>query len=97
MTLANMTKHFLHYNWIGPNVWKPYFDGHLGEKLSILPDFPENLIKSGKYNQVPLIIGTNTDEGALNAVGFLDGRASFQDMESHWDMLAPLKLFHRYL
>ncbi len=47
-----------------------------------------------KFNNCD-IPGTNSDEGALNAVGFLDGRASFDDMEKHWDKLAPLKLFHR--
>ncbi len=59
MKLANMTKHFLHCNWIGPNVWKPYVDNHIGNRKSVLPDFPENLITSGVYNKVPLIIGSH--------------------------------------
>ena len=63
-----------------------------------------NLLQSGQYNQVPVIIGTNSDEGALNAVGFIDGkysdsgqvRANFDDLNDLWeDSLGPLILFHR--
>ena len=94
MLFAQHTKHFLHYPWVGPNVWKPYFDGeHVSKPLFL--DWPENLLKSGQYNKVPIIIGVNSDEGALNVVGFLRGRANFQDLEDHWETLGPLFLFHR--
>lgn len=91
---AEKTKHFLHQTWIGPNVWKPYVDVNLSNPL--FPDSPENLLKSGKYNQVPVIIGTNTEEGSINVVGYLDGRAKFEEIDEKWEeMYGPLVLFHR--
>ena len=77
-TFAENTKHFLHYPFVGPNVWKPYFDGH-NVSNAIFHDHPENLLRSGNYNKVPIIIGTNADEGALNMVGYLDGRGDFAE------------------
>ena len=77
MLFAEHTKHFLHYPWVGPNVWKPYFDGN-NVSRPLFRDWPENLLESGQYNKVPVIIGVNSDEGALNVVGFLRGRANFQ-------------------
>ena len=41
-----------------PNVWRPVVDGKL------LPDTPENLRKSGKFNNVPLMAGYTSQEGA---------------------------------
>ena len=48
----------------------------------VFQDHPENLLRSGNYNQVPTIIGTNSDEGALNLVGYLDGRANFEEVST---------------
>ena len=87
---ASHTKHFLHYPFIGPNVWKPYFDGRL-----FLAD-PESLLRSGNYNKVPVVIGTNSEEGALNMVAYFDGRANFAQVDEKWrESLGPLALFHR--
>ena len=63
------TKHFLHYPWTGPNVWMPYVDGNGDVSDPLFLDEPLNLMKTGRYNHVPVIIGTNSDEGALNVVG----------------------------
>ena len=41
-----------------PNVWRPIVDGDL------LPDTPENLRKSGKFNNVTLMAGYTSQEGA---------------------------------
>jgi len=94
-TFAENTKHFLQYPFVGPNVWKPYFDGH-NVSNAIFHEHPENLLRSGNYNKVPVIIGTNADEGALNMVGYLDGRGDFAEVDSKWrKALGPLILFHR--
>ena len=96
-TYANHTKHFLHYPWIGPNVWKPYVDGTSDDISNpLFMDEPINLLKTGQFNKVPVIIGTNSDEGAINSIGFLDGRASFDEINDSWnDSIGPLILFHR--
>ena len=91
-TFAENTKHFLHYPWVGPNVWKPYFDGS-NVTNPVFQDHPENLLRSGNYNQVPTIIGTNSDEGALNLVGYLDGRANFEEVSTVCTLaITPLEL-----
>ena len=56
-TFAENTKHFLHYPFVGPNVWKPYFEGH-NVSNAIFHDHPENLLRSGNYNKVPVIMGS---------------------------------------
>ena len=82
VTFAENTKHFLQYPWVGPNVWKPYFDGY-NVSNPVFQDHPENLLRSGNYNKVPTIIGTNADEGAMNLVGYLDGRADFAEAQRY--------------
>ena len=47
---AENTKHFLQYPFVGPNVWKPYFDGH-NISNAIFHEHPENLLRSGNYNK----------------------------------------------
>ena len=37
----------------------------------ILPDDPELLFQSGNFNKVPVIIGTNSGEGILNAAEYI--------------------------
>lgn len=39
-------------------VWNPIIDG------DFLTGYPSQLIRDGKFNNVPLLIGTNTDEGS---------------------------------
>jgi hypothetical protein len=40
-------------------------------------------------------MGTNRDEGAFNLVAYLDGRLSYDEVDSRWDELGPLILFFR--
>lgn len=42
----------------------------IGGQSNLLPDLPENLIKSVSYNKsVPIIIGTTKDDGSYVASG----------------------------
>jgi para-nitrobenzyl esterase len=41
--------------------WGPMFDGN----RYALPDLPINMITKGDFNKVPLLIGTNGDEGTM--------------------------------
>jgi len=43
----------------GPPVWNPVMDGHL------VPKQPAEAFKSGNFNKVPVINGSNHDEGTL--------------------------------
>ena len=44
---------------IGPPVWFPVMDGHL------IPSQPVDAMAAGKFNQVPVVNGSNHDEGTL--------------------------------
>jgi len=41
-----------------PRWFAPIVDG------TVLPDSPENILRSGRFNKVPILIGQNKDEGA---------------------------------
>jgi len=47
----------------GGGGWEATIDGTVGGQN--LPDYPLNLVKQGKYNRVPTILGTNKNEEAL--------------------------------
>lgn len=46
---------------IGPNgaSWLPVVDGY------VVPDTPANVISGGKFNKVPVLLGSNADEGTI--------------------------------
>jgi carboxylesterase type B len=44
--------------------WAPVVDNNALSTTRVLPDQPLNLFSSGHWNKVPLILGTNQDEGA---------------------------------
>eukprot|EP00095_Tigriopus_kingsejongensis_P012028 maker-scaffold593_size129216-snap-gene-0.28 protein:Tk12028 transcript:maker-scaffold593_size129216-snap-gene-0.28-mRNA-1 annotation:"acetylcholinesterase " len=90
------TQHFLQYLWTGPNVWMPVVDGHFSSD-PVLPKKAIDILKSGDYNKVPIVMGTNSEEGAFNMCGYLKGIIHLDDVEDKWDQLAPLILFHRSL
>jgi hypothetical protein len=58
--------------------------------LQVLPDDPETLLETGNYNQVPIIIGSNSDEGILNLAAYLQGNIQFDDV----DKVRPILPFH---
>jgi len=47
-----------------PNPWKPILDGHfLPIESAFLPADPLDLLRSGNFNDIPIIIGHTKDEG----------------------------------
>jgi len=47
----------------------------------VLPDDPERLLETGNYHRVPLIIGSNSDEGILNLAAYLQGNIEYDDVD----------------
>lgn len=45
----------------------------------IIPDYPSKLLKEGKYSKVPILFGTNTDEGSSFADSTLNSTEAFKD------------------
>jgi len=77
-----------------PFPFKPIVDGGLVSD-PVLPAEPLQLLQSGQYNKVPLIVGTNRDEGLL-IKGFYDREEEgYATAWRDWDTVGPLAFFHR--
>ena len=61
----------------------------------MIPEEPLTLIKEGNYNKVPMMIGTNQNEGLL-IKGFYDRNLSkYEEAFNNWKRVGPLAFFHR--
>jgi acetylcholinesterase len=69
--LQNATEEELKTSYLEPKgpdfmkrgTWKPTLDEGPG---SLVPDFPSRLYRQGRFVQMPLLSGTNLDEGATS-------------------------------
>ena len=95
LTLQEHTLHFLQMLWTGPNVWHPFSDAHFAAADPFLPLDPATALRTGRFTRVPMIMGTNHDEGAFNLIGYLKGFVHLEDVERDWETVGPLILFHR--
>ena len=64
-----------------------------------LPETPENLLQRGEFSKVPILIGTNSGEGILNAQEYIKTPEllgeEFNDV-SYWDQVrGPVYIFDR--
>ena len=74
--------------------FKPIVDKDLVDD-PVLPDEPIDLIKSGKFNKVPLIIGTNRNEGLLIKAFYERNPGGYDQAFDNWAKIGPLAFFHR--
>lgn len=88
--LTNMFEEFVR----APLPFKPIVDKDLVDD-PVLPDEPINLIKSGRYNKVPMIIGTNRNEGLLIKAFYQRNPEKYDEAYDNWSRIGPLALFHR--
>jgi len=77
-----------------PMPFKPIVDKDLVDD-PVLPDEPIDLIKSGKFNKVPLIIGTNRNEGLLIKAFYERNPGGYDQAFDNWAKIGPLAFFHR--
>ena len=73
-----------------PNPWVPVVDGEFASD-PFIPDYPENLIKSGKYRKIPVLIGGTSEEGILGMRELFHHPGSY----SLFTQSLPLILFNR--
>jgi len=76
-----------------PMPFKPIVDGDLVDD-PILPEEPLTLLEKGEFNKVPVMIGTNQNEGLLMK-GFYNRTNKYDEAFDNWDSLGPLTFFHR--
>ncbi len=63
------------------------------------PFVPANqwdLIESGNFSQVPIIMGSNSDEGLSSALTYYSNQTLLEELAENWESkYAPLVIFHR--
>jgi carboxylesterase type B len=77
-----------------PTVFKPYIDDFSSNPF--MPKDPWELIESGSFNDVPLIIGNNNDEGLMTTLKFYLNSDLIADLRNRWnEELGPLLIAGR--
>ena len=74
---------------LNPIPFKPYVDDFNTDPF--LPKDPLDMIESGEYNDVPLIMGNNKDEGLMTAMTFYSKPELLEELSRRWHKdLGPL-------
>jgi len=89
-SLAYMLEEFIR----APMPFKPMVDGGLVED-PFLPEEPLTLLENGQFNKVPLMIGTNQNEGLLIKGFYQKAVKKYDQAYDNWDAIGPLAFFHR--
>jgi len=77
-----------------PFPFKPIVDGDLVDD-PVLPDEPLTLLEKGNFNKVPLMLGTNQNEGLL-IKGFYNKKPQkYDEAFNNWEEVGPLAFYHR--
>jgi carboxylesterase type B len=77
-----------------PLVFKPYIDDFSQDPF--IPKDPWDIINTGEFNDVPLIIGNNKDEGLNIASEFHEDPSKAEELIKRWDNeLGPLYITGR--
>ena len=77
-----------------PYPFKPMVDGGLVDD-PFLPEEPLELLSKGHFNKVPLMIGTNQNEGLLIKGFYEKNIKKYDEAFDNWDAIGPLAFFHR--
>ncbi|KAJ3646360.1 hypothetical protein Zmor_023950 [Zophobas morio] len=74
-------------------IWSPVIEGDFGQER-FLPDNPIKLIKSGKFEQVPVIAGITKDEFAQRAFPILTNASLLQQVNNDFETYAPIMFIY---
>lgn len=88
--LTDMFEEFIRY----PMPFKPIVDKDLVDD-PLIPDEPLTLIKEGRYNKVPIMIGSNKNEGLLVKGFYARNLSKYDEAFDNWKTVGPLATFHR--
>ena len=62
-------------------------------EVAFLPDTPENLVRDHQHNDVPIIIGVNSEEGIYSTAKYIWNNDEFSDINDNWATQGPLLIF----
>jgi len=69
--------------------FRPYFDDFNSDPF--IPKDPWDMIEAGEFNDVPLILGNNNDEGLFLAADYYRDPTLIEDLSRNWFQdLGPL-------
>jgi len=96
MKAADLQKqqYFLEEFIRAPFPFKPIVDGGLVED-PFLPNEPLDILKEGDFAKVPLMMGTNQNEGLLIQAFYKRAPKEYLNAWKNWDKIGPLAFFHR--
>ena len=78
-----------------PNPFLPVMDNFNGESNHILTKDPLDMIDNFEFNDVPLILGTNSDEGIMFLPKFLPATKPAKYIKEHWNTKISQLLIRR--
>ena len=77
-----------------PYIFKPEVDSFTSDPF--LPKDPWEMIEAGEFNHIPIIMGSNSDEGLLTGLGFYNSESKLKELADNWDnFYGPLIVFNR--
>ena len=71
--------------------WDAVVDSYLEDPF--LPDTPSRLAKMGKHNDVPILLGVNSEEGIYTVAKYIKDPTLFSEINLSWDSFGPLYIF----
>ena len=71
--------------------WNAVVDSYLENPF--LPETPSSIAKKGKHNDVPIVIGVNSEEGIFSAARYIKDPLLFSEINLFWDIYGPLHIF----
>lgn len=96
---VNTTKEFFEWHGDPILIWSPVVEPEVPGVERFLPGQPADLIRLGKFNQVPLIAGITEDEfGGVVVSAIEDAEKGddsiFQDLNTNWSTIAPISFLY---
>jgi carboxylesterase type B len=89
-----MHDHYATYSVSGDShLFKPVVDSHAKE--AFIPEEPLALLTSGEFNNVPMIIGSNKDEGLFVLNMAMQNSNIVDALDSDWDSVVSSMLLKR--
>ncbi|XP_062123751.1 esterase-5B-like [Drosophila sulfurigaster albostrigata] len=96
--LVRAVRQFLVFDYVPFTPFGPVVEA-AGAPDAILAEHPSEIIKSGKFSQVPWLTSYTTEDGGYNAALLLakqsNGVEAIDELNSRWYDLAPYFLFYR--
>ena len=77
-----------------PGPWLPVRDSDFSRR-PFIPDSPEKLIREGRWNEVPVMLGFTSEDGLLSTSRLYRDPAALQRLREDWTTAGPYNLLGR--